>query len=105
MLWGMRGGWVHLGRALCGASNFGAGPRRARGARRDGVWACAQGVAAEHEGCAFSTPAGTCYVDLLNDHLWRACDEVVPEIRLVVPEMVQIGRLEEKVAGADLDVE
>ena len=96
---------MHLGRALCGASNFGAGPRRARGARRDGGWACVQEVADEHSEEKSSAPAAICYVDLLNDHLCRACDEVVPEIRLVLPEMVQIGRLEEKVAGADLDVE
>lgn len=30
------------------------------------------------------------------DNLWRAYDEVVPEIPLVVPEIAQMDRIEEK---------
>jgi len=41
------------------------------------------------------------FVDLLNDHLCRACDEVVPRIRLVVVETAQMGRVEEKSAHLD----
>ena len=51
-------------------------------------------MADEHGAGIFSTPAGTSYVDLLNDHLWRGYDEVVPEFRLVVPEIAQMGRAE-----------
>ena len=94
---------MHLDRALCGASNFGAGRRRARDAGRDGGWACVQSVAEEHGGGVFSTPADTFYVDLLNDHVCRANDEGGYSLRLVVEEIAQMGRVKEKVAGADLD--
>ena len=42
--------------------------------------------------------AGAFYVDLLNDHVWRACDDVVVRVRLVVGEIAQMDRVEEKSA-------
>ena len=55
-------------------------------------------MAEEHVARVFSIPAGTFYVDLLNDDLWRAYDDVVLHIRLVVPEIAQMDRVEEKSA-------
>ena len=83
---------MRLGRALCGASSFGAGRRRACDAGQDGGWACVQGMAEEHLEEKSSMRASVSFVDLLNDHLCRACDEVVGRVRLVVVEIAQLGR-------------
>ena len=53
-------------------------------------------MAEELDAGVFSTPAGTFYVDLLNDHLWRGYDEVVVRLRLVVVELAQMTHTEAK---------